>query len=624
MLPRPVKANPHSATDGARRRWIRGLGPALGALALAAWGLAYFEDIDTPSTHSTFHYEMTRVLARAAGFSAADTELIVVADAAVDLGSFTGDATGSPTVQISGTSRFEEAQAKYFHFPRRNAANSEGLEYPGGRNTCLNFAGTDDPCGAVAEANELEAWAVYGTGSLSIAVPEAAVNRASLAPVQGRTLVALGIYLHSLADSYSHEKCGEVSHTRKHALSPPACTTEAWHKTMEYGAQAEGVSYTREAGYAMWQELKHFRAANALGGAPAWDDVQAHAFIDGWVVLNRAQDRQQNADDAYSGLGACTVTCSASAATVGAVGEALAFSGAAEATLCGANPELEWDFGDGSAHSTQQSPTHAYSAPGTYHWTLTVRAGGQSCSRSGQVTVTAPAVTRLYLVPSAAHLPGAGGTNWRTDVAVVNRNSSPVTLALTWIDHDSGATLTGAATLAAQATVEWRDVLVSVFEITSSDKRKGVLHVGSDLPLGITSRTYNQASATATYGQYYPALEVTEGITAGQVGLLPQIKKNSTFRTNVGVVNLGEATCTVLIRLFDPAGAQIGSTKSVSVEAKRWKQQDDIFGSVGAGTRDLAYATVEVQTGGGRAWAYASIVDGTTGDPTTIPLIVPR
>ena len=36
-----------------------------------------------------------------------------------------------------------------------------------------------------------------------------------------------------------------------------------------------------------------------------------------------------------------------------------------------------------------------------------------------------------------------------------------------------------------------------------------------------------------------------------------------------------------------------------------------------------AFATVEVTTPGGLAWAYASVIDNRTGDPTIVPLTIP-
>ena len=75
------------------------------------------------------------------------------------------------------------------------------------------------------------------------------------------------------------------------------------------------------------------------------------------------------------------------------------------------------------------------------------------------------------------------------------------------------------------------------------------------------------------------------------------------------------------VRLFDAAGSQIGRTENQPVPANEYFQINNVFGALGAGQADVAYATVEVLTPGGRIWAYGSVVDEATGDPTTIPAL---
>ena len=134
-----------------------------------------------------------------------------------------------------------------------------------------------------------------GAAALSLATPTAALDGAPAAPVESGSLVALAIYLHSLADSYSHEKCGEDAHTRRHCLPakpdcPVSCTTEFWHGQSEYGASGSGVSFTKEAGRAVWQELRRYRSVRELAGAPLWDDVTAEAFVDAWAGQGPRRD----------------------------------------------------------------------------------------------------------------------------------------------------------------------------------------------------------------------------------------------------------------------------------------------------------------------------------------------
>jgi PKD repeat protein len=57
-----------------------------------------------------------------------------------------------------------------------------------------------------------------------------------------------------------------------------------------------------------------------------------------------------------------------------------------------------WDFGDGSAASTAQNPSHTYAAPGTYSVTLTASnsAGSDPVTKTDLITVSAPAATAYF------------------------------------------------------------------------------------------------------------------------------------------------------------------------------------------------------------------------------------
>jgi hypothetical protein len=47
-----------------------------------------------------------------------------------------------------------------------------------------------------------------------------------------------------------------------------------------------------------------------------------------------------------------------------------------------------------------------------------------------------------------------------------------------------------------------------------------------------------------------------------------------------------------------------------------------VFDKAGVGATSLGFAIVEILTGGCDVWAYASVVDNGSGDPTTIPVVV--
>src|SRR5690606_29072561 len=50
---------------------------------------------------------------------------------------------------------------------------------------------------------------------------------------------------------------------------------------------------------------------------------------------------------------------------------------------------IVWDFGDGTPPSAEESPTHTYQSPGTYHVTATITRGDNEFNIFKNVTITA-------------------------------------------------------------------------------------------------------------------------------------------------------------------------------------------------------------------------------------------
>jgi hypothetical protein len=137
----------------------------------------------------------------------------------------------------------------------------------------------------------------------------------------------------------------------------------------------------------------------------------------------------------------------------------------------------------------------------------------------------------------------------------------------------------------------------------------------------ITGRTFNQ-SPDGTFGQFLPGVAMDEALCYGHTGVLSQLTKNGSFRTNIGFINLSDKQCKVRVTLRDAMGTPIGNTRTLNIAPSGWKQDTDIFTRAGAGEQANSYATVEVLTEDCKVWGYASIVDEGTGDPTTIPIAV--
>jgi len=285
---------------------------------------AFAEDASGKSgKFSTFHYPFVRALAVGAGYAPADAERVALLCQATDSGELRGDGLLSPPLRVAldGTGRFTK-NSLFFHFARRGAAPAAGATdrpYPGRGDTCALFRGNRAvtpvraPCGADGpELAALERWAFDAQVRLATPdgrAPALSVDGGQASEVVGGSLDALGILLHALEDSYSHETCMEAAHARLHAPAPRSCAF-TWHVTGEYGEgkSATGAARTREAGLATFRTLRAWADAKRPGARAPWDEPTAQRCVDAFVRLADAQARVRFAD-ALARSPADTIAC---------------------------------------------------------------------------------------------------------------------------------------------------------------------------------------------------------------------------------------------------------------------------------------------------------------------------
>ncbi len=284
-----------------------------------------------------------------------------------------------------------------------------------------------------------------------------------------------------------------------------------------------------------------------------------------------------------------------------------------------ADDGLEWSSSRDGTLGTGSSLIATGLSEGEHSLTLTADDGaGATGSASVRVTVSANGGAYRTLIPAVAHVAGAEGTTWRSDIAGINPTGTGAGMTARLMDVEQPDP-TGAF-VSPWCTLDWRDVVESVFLRDPDDHVSGAVELRSHAPLLVAARTYNTTD-TGTFGQYLPGLTPEDGIAPGETGVLAQLKGDADYRTNVGLIALADTACAATVRLFTSTGASLGSPVVRSVEAGRWSQVNDVFAAAGTAGRELAYATVEVQGSGCRLWAYASVVDNRTGDPTTIPVV---
>jgi hypothetical protein len=210
-------------------------------------------------------------------------------------------------------------------------------------------------------------------------------------------------------------------------------------------------------------------------------------------------------------------------------------------------------------------------------------------------------------VPVAAHTDGANGSQWRSELGLLNPGSRSASVEVRF--HGPDTVMSSSIGVPAGAQSVLSDV---VGQLGASGQ--GALEVIADRPLMLTARTYNQVApdagcfANGTQGQDYPVLDASGGLEAGQSAFLPALEEDDAYRTNIGVVNMGEANATVLVELFDGAGTKLAEFTR-QLQPGRWKQESQPFRNLAGQTAMSAgYARVTVQSGSGvfPVWAAGS------------------
>jgi len=310
----------------------------------------------------------------------------------------------------------------------------------------------------------------------------------------------------------------------------------------------------------------------------------------------------------------CSLTCAPSAPGTVTVGEQFDFDAGVSASSCTDPIEYIWDFGDGSAESSTEDPSHQYLEDGFYSWQLIAAAGTSYCSESGGLAVSG-GMDYGYLIPASAHAAGAEGTNWVTDVVLHDPGATTALGGMYFHekDRDNSSVAAEAVLVGRGYSLRLDDVVEDTFGEGSTS---GAILVSSTEPLIVSSRTYNKASG-GTYGQYVPGLPSTEAIEEGDEVRLIQLTRNDDFRTNIGFASLTAWPINVIVDLYRADGSSIRA-KSYPVEAYGYRQINDIIGKLASGDVDEAYAIVRSKTAGARYFTYASIVDNSSGDPVLI------
>jgi len=222
-----------------------------------------------------------------------------------------------------------------------------------------------------------------------------------------------------------------------------------------------------------------------------------------------------------------------------------------------------------------------------------------------------------WVVPIVARAPGSEGTNWVSDLRVLNPTTDPVELRLELRPEVSR----GGEVLASEVTVGPGRV-AAVDDVAgllaSSASTTGSLRIAPSMgpaPLLVTSRTYNRADE-GTFGQYVPAVAPGAG-TTGPV-TLTHLDGGAGFRTNLGLCEVGGGSMSLRYVLRDAVGRTLG-VGTTTLGPYEVRQVNDLHASLGAPEGRNTRVDVYRDAGDGAFVAYASVVDNLSGDAVFIP-----
>jgi hypothetical protein len=249
-----------------------------------------------------------------------------------------------------------------------------------------------------------------------------------------------------------------------------------------------------------------------------------------------------------------------------------------------------------------------------------IPAGGRIMKRSIilagwlALVMAATAQAERWVVPAGAHVTGAQGTNWRTDLTIANPTSAEVSVTVFLLEAGrDNSTLERSTELvvAAGGQAVVADVL---FEKFSFDGTGALLIDCSDPRIVATTRTYNLLPDGSTYGQFIPAVALADALMPGDEGQIIYLAGSSDYRSNLGFAATTPTAGEVTVDLYDARGDLLGTVNRTLAAFEQY-QFNNIFSAAGAPPTATARAVVRATA---PIVAYGSVVDRRTGDPVAI------
>lgn len=221
--------------------------------------------------------------------------------------------------------------------------------------------------------------------------------------------------------------------------------------------------------------------------------------------------------------------------------------------------------------------------------------------------------TAEMAIPAIAATGGANGTSWRTDLVgmLPTTGLGQTTLATSHLDAANGC---GAdANLPADGPWIYADIARQFSVCSSGGSVTGALRINGSTWMAGYSRTYTTRADGGTYGDLLPFYPWR----GWPVQHFSGIETGGSFRVNVGLYNGQSTTVTNRLLLYD-ANGDLVAQRDIDL-ASHASLQSPIASIMSLANLPAGlYGLTVNPLGEGRSWAYVSLVDNMTGDPTNL------
>jgi hypothetical protein len=246
--------------------------------------------------------------------------------------------------------------------------------------------------------------------------------------------------------------------------------------------------------------------------------------------------------------------------------------------------------------------------------------------RGPLVPAAATASHGVQFLPVVGKVSGAAGTNFVTDVRLINRGTAAANVTLDFFQQSAtGQTSPTATTTVTVAPGEQRvlDDIVGTLNSTGL----GALRVTSSSKVDVLARVLNdlRSSSQGTAGFAVNAGSLIGAKTSGTLGFLAtnsaaDINANIGFRTNIGYFNPTDQTVTATFTAHATADGAVLGSRQISIPAFSFVQQGtfDLINTVAAGSQVQPNYYVTWTSTNGPLFVYGAVVDNKTGDSVVV------